>query len=241
MASTELEIVEKGPIKTRKLVAVTGFAGPGFIGSKAIMHIVRSKNLDEIAYINSELLPPMLVMIEGKISQSFRIYHNPPNNMLLITNDVPITSETSWIIAKKLVDWLVSKGVEKVISIEGMASGSISKERVVLGFSVPEMNLSNYGVLSTAEGVLYGLSAAMLKECIKRNVSWISLLVPTNRISLIDFGGVIAAINILTKMLQLDVEVESLKNREKTLQKRVKSQSESSKFGGISKFIRKLF
>jgi len=123
----DLEIVETGPIEKTYSVAVAGFAGPGFIGSKTIMHIIRSRKFDEIAHITSELLPPMMLIIEEKISHSFRIYHNPSNKTLLITNDVPITSEKSWPIATKLLDWLVGKGVEEIVSIDGMSNRPISK------------------------------------------------------------------------------------------------------------------
>lgn len=224
MASSSVEVVEILPIKRNRQTVVTGFAGPGFIGRTAVMHIIGNRVFRQLAYVRSQLIPPMMLLTDGRPTHAFRIYGSEKDEMLLVTTDAMIPAGNSWPVGLKLMDWLLSKSADEFISIEGTPFTARLKERVVLGFSTHRQDLTRFGVHPTNEGVVSGMNACMLEECLSRNLSWTSLFVPTNLVSTIDHGGAAAVIEVLNRMFKLGVDVEPLKEREEMMRKMVEKQ-----------------
>lgn len=219
MAKDRVEIVETAPIRKKPSTAVAGFAGPGFIGSTAVMYIVRDRGLKQLAYVRSQLIPPMMLLIDGRPTNAFRIYAGEREDQLLMVSEALIPSEGSWIIGTELMEWLTDKGASALVSIEGLPFGPPSGERIVLGFSTRRKDLADFGVQPTQEGVISGVNACLLDECLRRGLSWTSLFVGTNVVSGIDYGGSAAVIEVLNKMFGLGVDVTPLKQRDEMMRK----------------------
>ena len=219
MASRGVEIVETLPIGKDKPTVVTGFAGAGFIGTTAVMYIVRNRGFRQRAYVRSQLIPPMMLLIDGKPTHAFRIYSDEKGDLLLVTSETLIPAESSWPLSLQLMEWLLEKGATTVISIEGMPSRILPKERIVLGFSNDRKDLAKFGVQPTREGAVSGMNACLLQECLRRGLSWTSFFVPTDLVSAIDYGGSVAVIEILNGMFKLGVDVTLLKRRDEMMRK----------------------
>ena len=72
--SRDVIIEEVNPIENMKHTVLCGFSGPGFLGNTALMYITRSKNLELKARVRSRLLPPSVILVEGRPVNPFRIY-----------------------------------------------------------------------------------------------------------------------------------------------------------------------
>ncbi len=217
MASSGVEVVETLPIEKDKPTVVIGLAGPGFIGSTAMMYIVRNRGFRQRAYLRSQLIPPMMLLIDGKPTHAFRIYSDGKGDLLLITTETLMPAESSWPLSLNLMEWLLDKGATTFISIDGMPSRILPKERIVLGFSNDREDLAEFGIQPTKEGAVSGMNACLLEECLRRGLSWTSLFVPTDLVSTIDFGGSAAVIEILNRMFKLGVDVTPLKRRDEAM------------------------
>ncbi|MCW3992079.1 MAG: PAC2 family protein [Candidatus Bathyarchaeota archaeon] len=213
MAGGSVEIVETAPFREEKTTVVTGFAGPGFIGSTALMYIVRNRGLRQRAYVRTQLVPPMMLLIDGQPKHALRIYGGEKESPLMVVSEALISGESCWRLGAKLMEWLSEKGASAVVSIEALPYSPPSMERVVFGFSTPRRDLPNFGVQTTREGVVSGMNACLLEECLRRDISWTSLFVGTNIVSGIDHGGTAAAIEVLNKMFGLAVDAAPLKQR----------------------------
>jgi len=238
VVSSRIDIVETIPLERGRPTVVMGFAGPGFIGSTALMYIARSKELRQRAYVRSQLLPPMMLLINGRPTPSFRIYSGERDDLLLVTSEALIPAESSWPLSLKLMKWLEDKGAKKFIAIEGLPSRALPRERVVLGFSTDGEDLSKFGVPPTKEGAISGMNACILEECLRRRLSWTSLFVPTSLVSVIDFGGSAAVIEVLNRMFKLGVDASPLKQRAETMQKMAERQMKEEPrgfLGGLRK------
>lgn len=212
--STDIKVVEVTPFKKGRPKAVTGFMGAGFIGNTAGMYIVRNKGFKLRAHISSHLIPPLMLVVEGKPTPAFRMYADEKDELLIILNDAPIAAENSWPIGLRLMEWLRQKGVSEIVSIEGMPFGSVAEKRTVFGFGIPDRDLIQYGVQPTSEGGVSGVNAVLMQESMKENLPWVTLLVPTPIISAIDYGGAASVIEILNRMYKLGVDVEPLRRSE---------------------------
>jgi len=62
--SEKVEIIQKKEIPHDK-VMLLGFPNVGLVGIIAASHLISQLNLTEVAYMNSRLLPPLIVLHEG--------------------------------------------------------------------------------------------------------------------------------------------------------------------------------
>lgn len=212
--SVSIDIVEVTPIRKNRPKVVTGFTGPGFVGNSAGMYIVRNKGFNLRAHLKSQRIPPLMLIVEGKPTPAFRIYGDERGELLIVLNDALITAENSWPIGLKLMEWLKEKGVSEIVSIEGMPFGTVTEERPVFGFGIPDLDIAKYGVKPTMEGGVSGINAVLLQECMKEKLQWVTLLVPTPITSAIDYGGAASVIEVLNRMYKLGVDVAPLRRGE---------------------------
>ncbi len=212
--SSKVDIVEISPVKKNSPIVVTGFTGPGFIGNTALLYIARQKGFIQRAQVKSHLIPPMLLLIDGKATPVFRIYGDQKNEILLVISEALINAENAWPIGIKLMEWFRGKGVKEVISIEGMPFATPEGERPIFGFSSFGRDFSQIGVRPTTEGGISGLNAVLLDEAMKHNVPWTTLLVPTGLSQTIDYGAVADLVEALNRMFKFGVDTSLLRQSE---------------------------
>ena len=233
--SGEVDIVEMGTVKRNsRPVVVTGFTGPGFIGNTALLYVARQKRFAQRAHVKSHLIPPMMLLIEGKPTPVFRIYGDEKNKVMLVVSEALINAENAWPIGIRLMDWLRGKGLKEIISIEGMPFGTPEGERPIFGFSSPGKDFTKFGIRPTNEGGISGLNAVLLDEAMKHKVPWTTLLVPTGLTQAIDYVGAADLIEALNRLLKLGVDTSPLRQSD-SLRRQPAARSGEKKglFGGL--------
>jgi len=205
-----VEIAEISPIKKSNYRVLTGISGAGFIGNTALMYIVRSKNYPLVAEVKSKLIPPTVLLMEGKPVHSFRIYLDDKDDLIFLVSEALIAPEKTWEVGLKLLEWLNQKGVTSFVSIEGMPF-STGEEKFVYGFVLPHRQLAQFGVTNIMEGGVSGINAVLLDGALEGKIPWTSLFVPTPFMSSIDYGGTAAVVEVLNKMYKFGVDVKPLK------------------------------
>ncbi len=75
-SSEEVRVVEEKPslVFERPVVAIEGLPDVGLVGTIATTFLVEKKGFEEIAYLESDLFPPVMVVHEGRLKNPFRIY-----------------------------------------------------------------------------------------------------------------------------------------------------------------------
>ena len=207
--SKDVIIEEVSPLKNMKHTVLCGFSGPGFLGNTALMYITRSKNLELKAKVRSRLLPPSVILVEGRPINPFRI-SSDASVMIFVVREARISPENSWTIGLKLMEWLLAQGVKEFLTIEPMLINTPLEEIPVYGFSVPSRDLMEYGVKPLTEGGVSGLNAVLFEEAFERHIPWTTFVVPTILASYVDYGGAAAVIEVLNRMYKLGVDVSLL-------------------------------
>ena len=234
--SENVEIEEINPIKKTEQRVVAGFAGIGLVGYSAISHIIKEKSYELKAVIKSHLIPPMILLIDGKPSPSFTIYSDDAEDTLFVTSNVVVSPENMWIVGLKLVEWFRKLGVREFVTVESMLQVVPQGRRPVYGFVVPERDLSVYGVQTIKDGAVSGLNAIMLEEAIKGDTPFVNFLVPTSVTSALDLWGALSVVEVLNKMCNLYVDVSSLEANADMLNPRGQKGKETKDIFG---FLRK--
>ena len=113
----EVKIIEKKKISSGTIM-MFGFPDVGLVGVIAASHLIEELDLDEVAYLDSTLLPPIIVLHEGLPHSPIRVFGN--DNVMLAVSETPLAADTIYPIMYALIDWGKSKNVKMMVSLSGI-------------------------------------------------------------------------------------------------------------------------
>ena len=224
-------IVETAKLTEKKLTLITGIAGAGFIGNTALMHIVNMKNLQQVSYFHGNLMPPLMIIQNGKPMPSFRVYFDGSKDILYIITEAMVSGEAAWIIGQKLMKWLNKNEIKEVIALDGVPLSTTGQ--TLFGFTTSNINLNQYNIQTLPSGAVSGINASILFEAQKKNIPWTSIFVPTQMITGADYQGAVTAVNLLNRLFNLNVNPEQLQTISDNIKKATMSQTKPEKKGGF--------
>jgi uncharacterized protein len=156
-----------------------GFPDVGLVGVIAASHLMEELNLAEVAYMDSKLLPPLIVLHDGLPHSSIRIFGN--HNILLAVSEMPLAADVIYPVIDALIDWGKAKKVKMMVSLSGIPiqDRQDAKElKVFAAASTPEMlkMVQDKGIEALFEGYLVGPQAIMLMRCAQIGLPAMTLL-----------------------------------------------------------------
>jgi len=177
--SGEVKIIEKKEIPSGAIM-VFGFPDVGLVGVIAASHLISElENIEEVAYLDSKLLPPLIVLHEGLPHSPIRIFGN--RNILLAVSETAIPADVIYPIMDALIDWGRSKKVKMMISLSGIPiqdRQDLKELKVFAAASSQEMlkMLQEKEIEILQEGYMVGPQAIMLQRCATMGLPAITLL-----------------------------------------------------------------
>lgn len=229
---SSIEIVELAEVPEKKRVAVTGFAGAGSIGNTALMHMVRAEGYRQVAYVKGDMMPPLMILIQGEPNRGFRIYSDREDRHLLLVTEAMLSTGSAWAVGRELMEWLRKKGVDEIIALEGFPFSQASGRS--FGFTTGGRDLEGVGVQPLSEGAIPGVNASLLEEAVRLDVDWTTVFVPTQVMGGVDYRGAADAVEVLNKMLGLGVDTEQLQVMSERMAKAARTmQQRQQKKGGL--------
>jgi len=160
------------------LTLINGLPDVGLVGVLAVSHLVSSLKMEEAGSIESELLPPLVVLHRGLPKSPIRIFLK--ESLAAIVSETAVPSEAVYSLADAIVKWAGSKKAKIVISVGGMAvqdRQNIEKPKVFAALtdeSLIEILGDSAEVLQ--EGYMVGPYALILKKCLDSKISGVTLL-----------------------------------------------------------------
>ncbi len=229
---SSIEIVEIAEVTEKRRVTVTGFAGAGSIGNTALMHMVRAEGYRQVAYVKGDMMPPLMILIQGKPNRGFRIYADKEDRHLLLVTEAMLSTGAAWAVGRELMRWFREKGVDEIIALEGFPFSQTGRR--IFGFTTGGRDLQGVGVQPLSEGAIPGVNASLLEEAVRLGVDWTTVFVPTQVIGGVDYRGAADAVEVLNKMLGLDVDTGQLHVMAETMARAARSaQRREQKKGGL--------
>ncbi|MEM2073009.1 MAG: proteasome assembly chaperone family protein [Nitrososphaeria archaeon] len=212
MSEEVLEIVMKKDIKFDEPIVIEGFPDVGLAGAIASMHLIESLKLEEIAYIETPLLPPIMVVHNGELLHPVRIYGN--ERLIVLTSEIALPLTVLNPLVKKVVEWLKGLNAKMLIALTGFPVENrleIEKPEVYAVVSKKEYAemLSKYKIEVLQEGFISGIYALFLKECLKAGLPAIAL-VAQSFLKYPDPGAAAELLNSLNSILSLNVDIKPL-------------------------------
>jgi len=176
--SESVEIVEKKTVPSEATMII-GLPDVGLVGLIATSYLISELNLEEIAYMDSDLLPPVVVLHKGLPHAPLRIYGN--QNLIAVISELAVPAPAIYPIMREIVDWGQAKKVKRIVSIGGIPVESrqtITEPKVFAAASNQELldMLNKSGLSIMNEGYMVGPQALSMRYSVSKKMSAIALL-----------------------------------------------------------------
>jgi len=209
--SESIKIVEKKTIPSEATMII-GLPDVGLVGLIATSYIISELNLEEIAYMDSDLLPPVVVLHNGLPHAPLRIYGN--QNLIAVISELAVPAPAIYNIMREIVDWGEEKKVKRIVSMGGIPlenRQTIKEPKVFCAASNQELldMLSKNGLNIMNEGYMVGAQALSMRYSISKNISAIALLAQSFY-NYPDPQAAAMALKELSKISDIKVDVSKL-------------------------------
>jgi len=215
-------IIETAPVPNGA-VMINGLPDVGLVGLLAASHIISSLNLEEAGSIESDLLPPMIVLHGGLPKSPVRIFASGSLVVMISETAIPVSLLRP--LAEGVVEWARSKGTKLMLSLGGMAVANrqdIDSPRVFAAFSEKALESRLNGAAEVLEeGYIVGAYGLLLRKCAEFSVPAITLLTQSYY-NYPDPVAAAAALTTVNKILGLKVDVSELLKRGEEIRLRSK-------------------
>jgi len=215
-------LVETGPIP-KNSVMINGLPDVGLVGLLAASHIISSLKLEEVGSLESDQLPPMIVLHGGLPKSPVRIFAN--DSFVVLISETAIPTSLLRPLADFLVNWAQSKGVRLVLSLGGMAVSNrqdIDMPKVFAAISQKQLESKLNGAAEILEeGYIVGAYGLLLRRCAEASVPAITLLTQAYY-NYPDPEAAAAALTAVNRILGLHIDTSELLKRGEEIRLRSK-------------------
>jgi len=209
-----VRVVEKKPVPSNATI-LHGLPDVGLVGLIATSHIITQLKMSEIAYVDSELLPSVVVLHEGLPYAPLRIFGN--GGLIATLSEAAIPAKAVQPVMRKLVEWGQAKNTKLMVSMGGVPvqdRQDLETVKVYGAASNPSLlrTLSDKGIEILSGGFMVGPYALIMRYCAERNIPAIALLAQSFY-NYPDPEAAAAAIKEFSKMTGLTIDVSKLVER----------------------------
>jgi len=208
-----LRILETATIPNGAVI-LNGLPDVGLVGLLAASHIISDLKLKEVGAIESDLLPPMIVLHGGLPKAAIRLFAG--NSLVVIISETTIPVPLIRPLATDIVEWARTKNTKLMLSLGGMAVTNrqdIDAPKVFAALSAKELESKLRGAAEVLEeGYIVGAYGLILRKCAEVSVPAITLLTQSYY-NYPDPEAAAATLTAVNKILNLNVDVSDLLKR----------------------------
>lgn len=237
--SADMEIHEYKDREFPGGTAIIGFPSVGLVSSIASSFIVKNLDLERVAGVISPEFPPYTLVHQGVPSPPIRIYAGERmcdesgeqcDNLVVVTAEFMPKADLIKPLADMILNWLNEKGVQTIITMEGINSGVDPEEAktlcVATGDKCAKM-VEQYELESMSEGMVSGMSGVLLYEADRKGLEVMSLLGPA-KTNFPDARGAARLLEKIGKMFpELDLDPDPLYKEAEQIERQMKNAMES--------------
>jgi uncharacterized protein len=194
---------------------IVGIPEMGLVGTIAASYLVDHLGLPEIASVDSDLLPQIVVVHDSEPKEPIRIFGK--GMLAVAVSEVPLTARLSYEFASELVRWTKSKQGKMVVGVTGIPSedrveSGGNKTPIVLAVTNDadlRKSIKAIGAEPFEHGIIASTYATLLKRCTSQSIPNVTLLAESYA-EFPDPGAAAAALQVLNKLLPIGVDVKPL-------------------------------
>src|SRR4030042_3715754 len=222
----EIKILKS--INPAEVVLVCGLPGAAYVGKIPVDYIIQQLKAELIGEVYSKHFPPYVIINKDGLVELLRneIHCLEADSgrfiVFLSGNAQAFSPEGQYEMVEKVLDWAIEKKVKRVISIAALVTDRPSESPSVY-CSTTSVSLleeaKELGVQPLDQGIIGGENGLIIGLARKKNVEGICLLTETHGYQtptgeyVMDPRTAPATLNVLTKLLNLKVDMEPMEKR----------------------------
>lgn len=233
-----INFVEKKEISANATM-LCGFPDVGLVGVLASSYLISELNLVEMAHIDSDLLPPIVVLHKGLPYAPMRIFGK--ERLLVTIAETAIPAKGIQHLMRSFIDWAESKKIQMIIPIGGIPVQNrqdLDRPEVFGAASSSDMiNLLNKKEIKVlAEGYMVGPQALIMRYCSERKIPAIALLAQSFY-NYPDPEAAASALKQLSRIINIEIDISRLIEKGEEIRLRAKDMMKRAQeeFGKMKK------
>ncbi len=220
-------------------VLIEGLPGVGHVGKLVAEHLIEELEAELVIEVYSPHLPPQVIVLDdGTVKQvrnEIYVHHGENRDLLLLVGDFQsATNEGHYELTSTFLDLCEEFGVKRIYTLGGYGTGQFVDKPQVLGAAnsldlVEEMK--GYGVVfqeNEPGGGIVGVSGLLVGLSRLRDIDAVCLMGTTSGY-LVDPKSAQEVLRVLSKALEIEVDMQALEDRAKEMERIVGKLQEMEK------------
>jgi len=226
MDNVVLNVFERPKLKNP--IFIEGLPGIGLVGKLAGDHLLDELKGKKFAELHSPYLPPQVnIQEDGTVKLVNMEFHSWAKNgreLVFLTGDFQgITPDSQYQMAEKTLDLALDLNVQRIYTLGGLATGNITQNPRVFGAATSRKLVQEhgkYGVVFREDGAIFGASGLLLGLGMQKNIGGVCLMGETHG-QLVDAKSAEAVLKVLTKILDVEIDMTALENKAEDTEKQM--------------------
>ncbi len=224
----DVEIKVLKEFTPNQLTLICGLPGLAYIGKLSVDYLVQQLKAELVGEIYSKHFPPYVIIREDGLVELLRneLFHFKDDTgrdiVFLSGNSQAFSPEGQYEVADKVLDWAIEKGVKRVFSVAALVTDE-PFETPSVHFTATTAALleeiKSHGVQPMDHGIIGGENGIIMGLAKKKGIDGICLMAETHGYQaptgeyVIDPKAAKAALNVLTSILNLKVNMEPMEKQ----------------------------
>jgi len=228
----EIKVIFTRKPELNKPVLIEGLPGIGHVGKIAVRHLIRELKAKKFARLYSTNFPPhVLIRKSGTIEEMknefyfFKAEKEEQRDLIFITgNTQGTTPEGQYRLSNEILNVAQKFGVSEIYTLGGLGVGRTVDKPKVYGAGTDRKYISTLEELGVVveretEGQIVGVSGLLLSLGKLKGIPGLCLMGETSGFY-IDHEASRAVLKVLTKLLNIELDLENLKKKGKADRKK---------------------
>jgi uncharacterized protein (TIGR00162 family) len=224
--NAEIKILK--PFTPNELILVCGLPGTAYIGKLSIDYLIQQLKAELIGEVYSKYFPPYVIIKEDGLVELLRnelhLFKDETGRdiVFLSGNSQAFSPEGQYDVTEAVIDWAIQNGVKKVYSVAALVTEKPYEAPSVFCTATSKETLEEAktrGAQTLDQGIIGGENGLIIGLAKKKNVDGLCLLAETHGYQtptceyVIDPRAAKAALGVLTKILNLKVDMEIMEKQ----------------------------
>ena len=218
-----VNFVIKNGVTFKKPVIITGFQGVGLIGTLSAQYMAQKLGFEQIGFVDSEGVPPMALLVNGKIMNPVKIYTNKDHDIIIIESELSIPRKIIYELSETIAKWAKKIKAKEIVCLEGINVPEEERDFDIFGMSTDKKLMAlliSKGVKKLENGIIIGMSAALMLKSMQYNVNATCLMIESRR-SFPDGYAAAELLKALGIIYNFKIDVNELKKQASDFEKKI--------------------
>ncbi|MBT4334597.1 proteasome assembly chaperone family protein [archaeon] len=212
--------------RPKNVTIVEGFPGFGLVGTITTEFLIDHLNAEQIGSIWINEMHPMVAIHEEEVVDPIGLFYSKKYN-LLIVHAISEVKGIEWKLADAISTLAIQLSAKEIISIEGVGLlGKKGKESVYYHSKVNKKRFEKAGIKPLNEGIIVGLTAALL---LKTKKTPLSCIFAETKSKLPDSRAAASIVKTLDAYLGLNVDYNPLLKQAMVVESKIKNILQNTK------------